>query len=160
MRSNWIEVLWHSCWLLRCWHRYRWWPQHPCLVAVRMHAGTIPTEIGSMRKLKFVDLSNNLLEGPVPTEICSLRRLEELVLSQNKFTGACVRAPSTCVVLSCAVLQSIHSLYALTMAGDQCQYVMLTSLTCCSPPPIPPPIPPPGLVPESLQQRPNLVVWW
>lgn len=51
-------------------------------------AGTIPTEIGELSNLVFLDLDFNRLTGSLTTELLSLARLEELDLNDNRMTGS------------------------------------------------------------------------
>ena len=47
--------------------------------------GTIPTEIGLMKKIAHLDLSSNDLRGELPSEIGRLSTLKGLVLDKNSF---------------------------------------------------------------------------
>ena len=49
--------------------------------------GSIPTEIGNIRYLKFLLLSNNNLSGAIPDTLASLSRLEHLIISDNNFNS-------------------------------------------------------------------------
>ncbi|XP_052620883.1 receptor-like protein EIX2 [Lactuca sativa] len=49
--------------------------------------GTIPTSIGSLTKLSYLNLGRNNLNGTIPTFIGSLIRLTYLSLSSNSFYG-------------------------------------------------------------------------
>ena len=51
-------------------------------------AGSIPPEIGSLTKLKGLSLSGNVLAGSIPPEIGSLNELEHLFLSGNVLAGS------------------------------------------------------------------------
>jgi len=46
--------------------------------------GLIPTEIGELTSLVFVDFSDNLIGGQIPTEIGKLSKMERLLLSENR----------------------------------------------------------------------------
>ena len=50
--------------------------------------GTIPPELGSMEKLRFLLLKDNKLSGTVPTELAKLDSLHTLLLEDNDLTGA------------------------------------------------------------------------
>lgn len=50
--------------------------------------GAIPTSLGQMRRLNFLDLSNCGFEGAIPSELSGATLLEELYLNQNKLEGA------------------------------------------------------------------------
>ncbi|KAG2675428.1 hypothetical protein I3760_12G004600 [Carya illinoinensis] len=50
-------------------------------------SGTIPTEIGCLKRLRGLDLSHNKLTGTIPTQISELTDLEYLDLSANHLYG-------------------------------------------------------------------------
>jgi Leucine-rich repeat (LRR) protein len=50
--------------------------------------GTIPTELGLLTKLVFLDLEFNEINGTIPTELCQLTDLEHLSLRANLLTGS------------------------------------------------------------------------
>ena len=52
-----------------------------------MLGGQIPTRLGSLTNLTHLDLSNNSLTGTIPAELGNLSNLEFLDLSGNKLTG-------------------------------------------------------------------------
>lgn len=49
--------------------------------------GTLPIEIGNLRKIEYLKLENNSLSSTIPTEICLLDRLEHLEIGNNDWTG-------------------------------------------------------------------------
>jgi len=49
--------------------------------------GEIPTSIGSMSTLRWLNLSGNQLEGPIPTSLSNISSLEVLDLARNYLTG-------------------------------------------------------------------------
>ena len=49
--------------------------------------GEIPTELGSLANLRWLELFNNQLTGEIPTELGSLANLELLDLGGNQLTG-------------------------------------------------------------------------
>ena len=49
--------------------------------------GTLPTEIGNLRKIEYLKLENNSLSSTIPTEIGLLDRLEHLEIGNNDWTG-------------------------------------------------------------------------
>jgi Leucine-rich repeat (LRR) protein len=60
-------------------------------------SGLIPNEIMELPSIsRFLDLSNNMLEGPVPLEVGSLVHLERLFLSGNKLSGEIPDAIGNC----------------------------------------------------------------
>jgi hypothetical protein len=60
-------------------------------------SGSIPNEIMELPSIsRFLDLSNNMLEGPVPLEVGSLVHLERLFLSGNKLSGEIPDAIGNC----------------------------------------------------------------
>ncbi|XP_048133468.1 putative receptor-like protein kinase At3g47110 [Rhodamnia argentea] len=50
--------------------------------------GNIPSSIGGLESLQRLHLDNNHLEGPIPDEICNLANLGELLLRQNRISGS------------------------------------------------------------------------
>ncbi|XP_010051569.3 receptor kinase-like protein Xa21 [Eucalyptus grandis] len=48
----------------------------------------IPSSIGGLERLQRLYLDNNHLEGPMPNEICNLTGLGELLLQQNRISGS------------------------------------------------------------------------
>ncbi|KAF8035162.1 hypothetical protein BT93_C1253 [Corymbia citriodora subsp. variegata] len=50
--------------------------------------GNIPLLIGELESLQRLHLDNNHLKGPIPNEICNLTSLGELVLQQNRISGS------------------------------------------------------------------------
>jgi len=49
--------------------------------------GPIPTQLGSLKNLLFIDLNYNSLTGSIPSQIFSLSYLKILDLNDNKLTG-------------------------------------------------------------------------
>ncbi|KAG8083749.1 hypothetical protein GUJ93_ZPchr0016g2605 [Zizania palustris] len=50
-------------------------------------SGTLPSNVGSFKSLKFMDISNNRFSGPIPDNIGNLRSLQNLSLARNNFSG-------------------------------------------------------------------------
>ncbi|XP_056166373.1 receptor kinase-like protein Xa21 [Syzygium oleosum] len=50
--------------------------------------GNIPSSIGGLESLQRLHLDNNHLEGPIPNEICNFTSLGELLLRQNRISGS------------------------------------------------------------------------
>ncbi|KAL0415411.1 UNVERIFIED_CONTAM: putative LRR receptor-like serine/threonine-protein kinase [Sesamum latifolium] len=48
--------------------------------------GTIPSGIGNLIGLDYLNLESNLFSGPIPSSIGGLTKLQEIYLSANKFT--------------------------------------------------------------------------
>ncbi len=51
-------------------------------------SGSIPTEIGNLTNLEYLNISRNQLSGSIPTEIGNLSSLEFLYLSDNQLSGS------------------------------------------------------------------------
>lgn len=51
-------------------------------------SGPIPMEIGFLKGLEKLDLSENQLNGSIPSSIGHLKELEELHLNNNNLTGS------------------------------------------------------------------------
>ena len=64
----------------------------PCypirIVAGAGVTGSIPTELGALRRLKVLDLSQNSLTGSIPAELGNIESLEVLDLGYNSLTGS------------------------------------------------------------------------
>lgn len=50
-------------------------------------AATIPTEIGLLKSLKDINLSQNAIYGPIPASFAKLTTLESIDMSKNSITG-------------------------------------------------------------------------
>jgi Leucine-rich repeat (LRR) protein len=50
--------------------------------------GTIPTEVGALSNLIFIDLDFNALTGSITSQLLSLTKLEQLDLNNNAMTGS------------------------------------------------------------------------
>ncbi|MCZ8023508.1 MAG: leucine-rich repeat domain-containing protein, partial [Cytophagales bacterium] len=50
--------------------------------------GTIPPSIGTLTKLKQIQLGTNLIEGNIPTSLGNLIQLDLLIMNDNKLTGS------------------------------------------------------------------------
>ncbi|MBI3585697.1 MAG: hypothetical protein HY088_01040 [Ignavibacteriales bacterium] len=53
-------------------------------------SGQIPTNIGQLTALEFLDLSNNLLNGTIPSQLSALQQLRWLNLSENFDLGGTI----------------------------------------------------------------------
>ncbi|KAL5739026.1 hypothetical protein ACOSQ2_028206 [Xanthoceras sorbifolium] len=49
--------------------------------------GSIPSQIGALSRLRFLDLGNNNLTGPIPPEIENMKNLTHLFMNDNKLIG-------------------------------------------------------------------------
>ncbi|GAV86758.1 LRR_8 domain-containing protein, partial [Cephalotus follicularis] len=49
--------------------------------------GEIPKDIGNIKALRHLNISNNILTGHIPSSFVNLTQLETLDLSQNKLSG-------------------------------------------------------------------------
>lgn len=52
-----------------------------------MISGTIPSEIGLMRRWRSIDWSQNRIEGKLPSEIAHMTEIEKMNLSENRLEG-------------------------------------------------------------------------
>ncbi|CAB9523719.1 leucine rich repeat [Seminavis robusta] len=68
--------------------------------------GTIPTEIGSLPKLRWMNLDDCDISGSIPTELGKLEYLEWMVLERNRLTGT---VPSELGVLPSILLMSFYN---------------------------------------------------
>ena len=50
--------------------------------------GPIPTQVGQLTSLEWLDLDDNALSGPIPTEVGQLTSLNGLYLNDNALTGS------------------------------------------------------------------------
>lgn len=50
-------------------------------------SGTIPTEVGSLKKLTEFMMENNTLSGTLPSEIASMESLEKFTVQDNRLSG-------------------------------------------------------------------------
>ena len=58
-----------------------------CLLNNNIFTGTIPSSLGLMSAINYIDFSNNLLNGLIPSELNKLNKLQELYLQNNLFSG-------------------------------------------------------------------------
>lgn len=61
--------------------------QHSSSTELNKVFGTLPTELGMLTTLEFLDLEYNNLRGPFPEELCNLENLQLLILGVNDLTG-------------------------------------------------------------------------
>ena len=66
--------------------------------------GTIPSEIGTLSSLDFIDLSQTTLVGSIPTEISRLASLTSLFLREIALTGTIPALPPS--ITYCYVLKT------------------------------------------------------
>ncbi|XP_021599237.1 probable LRR receptor-like serine/threonine-protein kinase At1g07650 [Manihot esculenta] len=57
-------------------------------ISVNRLTGQIPSYMGGMTSLKYLNLENNMFYGPVPAELGNLVDLESLILSANNLSGS------------------------------------------------------------------------
>ncbi|RXH73573.1 hypothetical protein DVH24_016395 [Malus domestica] len=51
------------------------------------HVRHLSDQLGFLKNLRILDLSNNSISGPIPVSLGNLSRLEELIISDNSFEG-------------------------------------------------------------------------
>ncbi|PIN07363.1 Serine/threonine protein kinase [Handroanthus impetiginosus] len=76
----------HDCWLERL-------NLHQVRHLIRVHlydcgVGGIPTQIGALSELTYLNLSTNYLEGELPLSMANLTKLETLDISNSKINGS------------------------------------------------------------------------
>ncbi|KAK3439103.1 hypothetical protein EUGRSUZ_C03742 [Eucalyptus grandis] len=77
----------------------------------------IPSSIGGLERLQRLYLDNNHLKGPIPNEICNLTSLEELLLRQNRISGS---------ILNC--IENLRSLQKFLISLNNMTSVIPVSL--------------------------------
>lgn len=63
--------------------------------------GTLPDELGLLKRLKVLDLGHNFINGTIPSSLSNLNHLEVLYLNNNDLTGAIPDLPA----ISCLKIQ-------------------------------------------------------
>ncbi|KAL7250506.1 hypothetical protein ACSBR1_012508 [Camellia fascicularis] len=79
--------------------------------------GFIPSTIKALGKLQILDLSNNILQGSIPDDICQLKNMGDLRLNQNELFG---------LIPEC--LGNITSLRYLYLNSNKLTFVIPTRL--------------------------------
>jgi hypothetical protein len=82
--------------------------RHPTCNKLYASTGTVPTEIGKLQQLEWIELLFNQLSGSLPTEIGQLTRTNMLSAASNTLDGA---LPTELGLLS--------SLFLLSLAGNR-----------------------------------------
>uniref|UniRef100_N1QP99 Polygalacturonase inhibitor n=1 Tax=Aegilops tauschii TaxID=37682 RepID=N1QP99_AEGTA len=69
-----------------------WTPNNPCCDCLRISwtavSGPVPSFLGALKKLNFLDLSFNSLSGAIPASLGTIPNLSGINLSRNRLTGA------------------------------------------------------------------------
>ena len=71
--------------------------------------GAIPTTIGKLRGLNFIDFNENQLSGSIPSEIGLLEELEWLFLRGNQLRYDLLFRPCLCIALVQHSFPTVHS---------------------------------------------------
>lgn len=58
--------------------------------------GTIPTELGQLKRLEYLDLSHNRISGKIPEQLFETSNLRHLFLQHNRLTGTIPRSIESC----------------------------------------------------------------
>ncbi|KAL7553811.1 hypothetical protein ACHAWF_017155 [Thalassiosira exigua] len=83
-------------------------------------SGTLVTEIGALSLLETLHLNNNFLSGPIPVEYSSCKSLEEILLQDNDIDGEKFRMPA-----------EICNLPGLDLARVDCEVSCRCCVTMC-----------------------------
>lgn len=83
--------------------------------------GTLPSELGKMKNIQVIDLSNNLITGTFITEMGLLTRLQSLYIQNNLLTGSVPPEYSNCVSLKEFVLQDNDLNNTIGMPHEICR---------------------------------------
>ena len=132
-------------------------------------SGTIPTEIGRFRSVRYLGLGSNSLSGTVPSELGKLRQLTHLHLWNNRLSGTLATelsqlAPTIECNLARARPTDLPTHFDATCGGNRfdcplppLQSICATSASCtnrslpCAPSPAPPPPLGPPLTPSTMR---------
>lgn len=106
--------------------------------------GELPTQLGSLKNLQNLDLSDNYLSGPLITELGKLYHLQTLHLQNNFFHGPIPLEYSNCVSMKEIILhnnnidgeshgmpEEICRLPELELARVDCEVTCSCCLTTC-----------------------------
>jgi len=99
----------------------------------------IPSELGYLKKLKYFNISHNLLTGSIPTELDKMISLEGLSLYDNQFVGSVdylcdnkVKGGSYEEIISFTMLSSVYTFqYDFGLEVDCDGNVSVLECGCC-----------------------------
>ncbi|CAL5414381.1 unnamed protein product [Camellia sinensis] len=88
---------------------------------------SLPSEVGSLKNLGYMDVSYNRLSGPIPSTISNCLSLEWLLLEANSFEGEIRQSLS--MLRGLRILDLSRNSSAISIVGNNMSYVEKSSCT-------------------------------